>query len=1076
MRFADFLASIGRTLSPEQLAAVYSDRSTVVSAGAGAGKTMVLSLRFLRLVMEGKAHADEILTITFTKKAAGEMYERIHRMLSSAALGDEALSAELAEHFPKARISTMDSFWSEIARTDSLRYGITRDFSNLDTADAEDMAAAIFDELQEDDGLRSDLAALAAEYSPESLLSFFLRLSVSHADILTDFSAEENMASFSLISDMIRQSVMERADSVMEGLITISEENPSPLSEEIEAAVDAYGRSDYASMPRINLRRTRNKAIGEYVKSSYRPILDRLQELDSLEAMRPFERSVSRLAEAFLSRMEEEKRRLGVLSYKDTEALARAILIDNKDVRNYYKRKFRYIMVDEFQDNNASQRDMLYLLSERLDRCGDGIPSVEETDPSKLFFVGDDKQSIYYFRGADVSVFRSLRNDISRIGGSILSLPQNFRSEPGLIERFNEAFASVFESREESEEGEREERLIAEFTGVDSSSYEADYERIVPRESRGVSPRISVALYPKDSSGEDDVEASDAEALYVASLIARMVSGDGYLIADRDGALRRPRFSDIAILLQTTKSQMPFERAFRIHGIPYAVVESASTTLDGVASDIYAFLQLLLYPNDRFAYLTLLRSPFARISDRTLTLLADKDPEGFKAFSGELRPGDERDAESYESLSRLYSKARGMVGRESLTRILDTIYYESGYHSYLVSSRELAVYEEHFLYLWTLAATMEEKGRSLSDYLDAIRPLIGSVEKMKDISIQHFSGDAVQMMTIHKSKGLEFPIVILADATKGIGVQRDSTTVMRSGLHPLVLLEPRSLAHPVSRLFSGYSRRREIAERKRALYVAATRAMDHLVLTGVEKRSSNSLYDLYTLSPSAVAPSVIPSYPVTDLFPHKGKDGHSSWYEKDIYPQGEAGLARIGVRDSLADVDNSFMSGEMLPSFNADDIISEKKLHTLFGIMVHSALEAEISGKPLERARDSSLTEDELKALEADAEAIAESFTSSSFYSEFVLGNKAETEVRFYYPDDGVVVEGSVDLLIHLPDHLLVVDYKTDRVRCPEMHKGQITKYARAMEGIYGRRCLSCVLYVRDWSRSTFWDKDGNEA
>ena len=120
--------------------------------------------------------------------------------------------------------------------------------------------------------------------------------------------------------------------------------------------------------------------------------------------------------------MEEEKRRLGVLSYKDTEALARAILIDNKDVRNYYKRKFRYIMVDEFQDNNASQRDMLYLLSERLDRCGDGIPSVEETDPSKLFFVGDDKQSIYYFRGADVSVFRSLRNDISRIGGSIRDL------------------------------------------------------------------------------------------------------------------------------------------------------------------------------------------------------------------------------------------------------------------------------------------------------------------------------------------------------------------------------------------------------------------------------------------------------------------------------------------------------------------------------------------------------------------------------------------------------------------------------------------------------------------------------
>ena len=1076
MRFDAFLSSIGRTLSPEQLAAVYSDRSTVVSAGAGAGKTMVLSLRFLRLVMEGKAHADEILTITFTKKAAGEMYERIHHMLSAAADGDPALSDELAAHFPKARISTMDSFWSEIARTDSLRYGITRDFANLDTADAEDMASMIFDELQEDEGLSQDLAVLAGEYSPESLLSFFLRLSVSHADILTDFDAEENMASFDLISDMIRQSVVGKADSVMEGLLTISEENPSPLSGEIADALDAYGRSDYASMPRINLRRTRNKAIVEYVKSSYRPILDRLKELGSLDAMRPFERSVSRLAEAFVSRMSEEKRRLGVLSYKDTEALARAILIDNKDVRSYYKQRFRYIMVDEFQDNNASQRDMLYLLSERLDRCGDGIPRVEDTDPSKLFFVGDDKQSIYYFRGADVSVFRSLRNDISRIGGSILSLSQNFRSEPGLIERFNEAFASVFDSRDESEEGEREERIIAEFSGVDTSSYEADYEAIVPRDSRGISPRISVALYPRDQSGEDDAEAADAEALYVASLIDRMVSGDDYLIADRDGSVRRPRFSDIAILLQTTKSQMPFERAFRIRGIPYTVAESASTTLDGVASDIYSFLQLLMYPNDRFAYLALLRSPFARISDGTLLLLADKEDEGFKAFSGELAPADGQDAASYEALSRLYSKVRGMVGRESLTRILDTIYYEGGYHSYLVSSRELAVYEEHFLYLWTLAATMEAKGRSLSDYLDSIRPLIGSVEKMRDISIQHFSGDGVQMMTIHKSKGLEFPIVILADATKGIGVQRDSTAVMRSGLHPLVILEPRSLSHPVSRLFSGYSRRREIAERKRALYVAATRAMDHLVLTGVEKRSNNSLYDLYALSPYAAAPSVIPAYPVTELFPQRGRTDHADWYGKDLYLRGEEGLPRIGVRDSLSDEDNSFMSGELLPSFDIDELISRKKLYTLFGIIVHAALEARITGKPQEKVRDGSLTDEELIALEEAAGSIAASFERSAFYSEYVRGNEAEAEVRFYYPDDGIVVEGSVDLLLHLSDRLLVVDYKTDRVRCPEMHKGQITKYARAMEGIYGRRCLSCVLYVRDWSRSTFWDKDGNEA
>ena len=1078
MRFSELLERTGRMLSPEQLDAVCSDRSTVVSAGAGAGKTMVLALRFLRLVMEGKAHADEILTLTFTRKAAGEMYDRIHSMLVLAASdGDERLAEELSQHFPRARISTMDSFWSEIARTDSLRYGVTRDFSSLDEGDAEDMARTAFEELQDDAEYSADLQLLASEYSPENLLSFFLSLSVSHADLISPFTAKNNMESFDSLSEMIRQSVVSKADSVIDELAALSDENPTKVADEITASAAAYRDGNYGAMTRIDLRRTRDKVIGSFVKDAYRPVLERLQELDSLEKMRPFECALSHLAEAFICKMKEAKRASGMLSYRDIESLARTILLENKDVRSYYKRCFRYIMVDEFQDNNADQRDMLYLLAERTDVSGDAMPEIKDTDPEKLFFVGDDKQSIYYFRGADVSVFRSLRRDIASIGGNIISLTRNYRSEPELIRHFNDVFCDVFSMRDADDESLREERLVSAFTGADSSSYEADSEPIVPREpSSGVTPVISLALYRKDTEqGENSAEPADCEALYVASLIEDMVSGDEYLIADRSGGLRRPHYSDIAILVQTTKSQMPFERALRVRGIPYTVVESASTTLDGVASDIYSFLQVLLYPNDRFAYLALLRSPFARISDDGLLLFAPCPDAA--AFREDPAFPDPADAAAYSALKALYLKVRSLIGRERLTHILDVIYYESGYHAYLAGHKVLSVYEDHFAYIWSLAASMEAEGRSLPAFVDTLRPLIGSVEKLKDVSIQHFSGDSVQMMTIHKSKGLEFPIVILADVTRGLGTQKESFTVMQDGARPLVMLEPRSLARPVSKLFSRYSRRREAAERKRALYVAVTRAMAHLVVTGVEKRTSDSLYDLYALSSALPAVSSIPCYDNSMLYPKEAEEIPASWYSGPLYEPGEAGEQRIGVRDSVADVDNSFVDGELLPSLAIDDLLSKYNLYTDFGIMVHSALENLLADTSCDISAGTSVPADIRESLTDAAQSVAASFLSSGFYAEFVAGRKCEEEVRFYYPSsDGIVVEGSVDLLIHDDDRLVVVDYKTDRVRAPEMHKAQVVKYAGAIEDIYGKRCFCCILYVRDWSRSTLWDRNGSEV
>ena len=198
MTFLELLEASGKKVSDEQLAAIMTDSAAVVSAGAGSGKTTVLSLRFVRLVLSGKAHADEILTLTFTKKAAAEMYERIYSLLSLAASNDSSLEDELTVHFPNARISTMDSFWSEIARTDSLRFGITRDFQSLEAEEGatEELVREVYDELQEREDLEEGFMILSALYKTADLLEMLTRIASSETDILTDFNVSENAASY----------------------------------------------------------------------------------------------------------------------------------------------------------------------------------------------------------------------------------------------------------------------------------------------------------------------------------------------------------------------------------------------------------------------------------------------------------------------------------------------------------------------------------------------------------------------------------------------------------------------------------------------------------------------------------------------------------------------------------------------------------------------------------------------------------------------------------------------------------------------------------------------------------------
>ena len=1077
MRFEELLDMVGRKASDEQLAAILADTSAVVSAGAGSGKTTVLSLRFVRLVLDGKAHADEILTLTFTRKAAAEMYERIYSLLSIASRNDERIAEELNERFPRSRISTMDSFWSEIARTDSLKFGITRDFQSLeaDEAAADDLVRTVYEEIQDREDLQRGFMVLSSLYRTDELFAVFSEIAMNRTDVLTSFDSAQNTSSYLKFIDLLRKEQLgAKADFIFSSLASLDDENPSNGQHaEILKALEAYRAEDFLSLPVFNLNKLRKASDAEirnFIKENdVKGYFETLGGLSDLMRTTEDAAAVSDVLAAFIEAFQIRKRTLGLLSYRDTESLCREVLLSNMDVRNYYKAKYKYIMVDEFQDNNGRQRDLLYLLAERQDVHSPGIPPIGMLAADKLFFVGDDKQSIYYFRGADVSVFRSLKNDIKAIGGLNLSLSANYRSEPALINHFNMVFEGVFASGL-SDEDLQKERFMETFTGERYTSFYAEAEPIRAREATaGISPLIECALASSPDE-EGMAGGADSEAVYIARRILEITSSDECLVSDGKGGVRRPVFGDIAVLLRTTAPQMPIERAFRLYGIPYVVQESTSVTIEGVGWDIYAFLQLLIYPEDKLAFMAVLRSPFARISDEGLLSLADG---GEYSFLSDPVFSSESDNESYHALKALYAELRALVGRRRITEILSRLFYESGYNTYLDSSPYLSSYAEHFGYIWAAASAYDASNRSLVSFLDYLRPLIGQPEKLRNASVQHLAADGVQIMTIHRSKGLQFPIVFLSDADHGSGNQASrSRLIALEGINPCIMPDLANGGNLIIREIAEYRKRREEAELRRLLYVALTRAVDHLIITAHmrTRRTGTSLLDIYQEGIDINALE-IESIADEELFHERKDEERIAWYDLPVAPDPVYKEHRFAVKETAGSTEST--GGEKLPGLSADDIVSSHSIQAEFGTMVHSVLEAVLRGSTAVLSFPAELKEWERDGIIRCLEEIRKGFVSSPFYQRWIKGRKCEEEVRFYYPMEDGVAEGAADLVVFSDDFNLVVDYKTDRFMDENVHRSQIMAYAEALEDLYKKKCFAVLLYVRGWKVSTPLNKSG---
>ena len=795
------------------------DKNLLVKAGAGAGKTRVLVERYLAILQLEAAEVEEIVAITFTRKAAREMKERVRsqvrRLVAEAADAKQwGKWREVERKLDSAPISTIHSLCSLILRENPAEAGVDPEFSLLETAEEEILLDQTWRELLETAAVRQDdwLVRLLGVYSPAQLRQDFLPLFKKlYTDGLVGPQLEASLwpdstDSLQTAAANLKNAYQElfrwipaqgKCNKTQAALAEVRADWPQ-TEKRIDQAIENIALLDALEIPMKGLRSSGD--FGEAIRCRKAAALEyRWLLLD-----RQTQRLMPDLSEWFrrmAQNWEQVKRQRGALCYDDLESGTERLLRSHPSVCQRYRERFRYLMVDECQDINERQRQIIYLLA-------GGHP--ERLLASKLFAVGDGKQSIYRFRGADSGILARLQQDICRSGGEVIELLDNFRSHRQLVGAFNDFFLQLMPVTVcEDETG-----------GADTVEYNKSSGL------RGEAGQAGVELWVQEMSGRSGSEARTAEAAMIAGRVKALVAESGGEV----------HYRDIVLLLRAFTHVSLYEAAFAEAGIPYYVAGGRGFAGRQEVSDALALLRFLDNPWRSLDLFAVLRSAMFQLSDETLLRL--RRAGGAAGIRGglamietveELEPRQLQAALQARSLLTTWLARRHFLSPSQLLReAFDATGFDLLQLTQLMGDRRYA----NLLKLLELATLFSETGGSLSEFLQYIEQ---RSQEEGEAEIDSETGDTVRIMTIHKSKGLEFPVVIVPDLQRRFNL-RSPLAVFLPG-YGLGLKVPDATGKLCeSARFRTICRRDhalEKAELKRLLYVAMTRAERQVVLSAM---------------------------------------------------------------------------------------------------------------------------------------------------------------------------------------------------------------------------------------------------
>jgi len=1111
--YLDLLEKRHKKLDKKQRDVCIRTDNTIVAAGAGSGKTQVLATRFAWLVMSQNIRAPQILTLTFTKKAAGEMYERIYQTLDFFANeeGTPALEKKRAalalEEFSDTHIQTLDSYCNSIVKQAANRYGIRPDFSAGSSDSLEDIKKLALPYVLENKdrpciqqyaqaGRLEDFAysVLAEAVNKYTTLADEPDFFVSKLEAQKEFLLQSWNRLVCSIQVSELQQLYKEAEFVSPGnkfllscqpaldfltqLDTNEINSLDDLKDKLEKIIKGLKLIKKISFPGGKQKEevvTLKEAI-KPLRDSFAPTFISLcayiQQLDETT-------DLYKMFDDFSAIVNDSKRQTGNLTFADISELALKILNEQEDLRTQEQNAYEKIMIDEFQDNNAKNKELLFLLN---------------NGGQKLFFVGDEKQSIYKFRGADVSVFNKLKTELG--ADCFLQMNYNYRSNNELLATFNRIFGDcdyIFDNQ-------TEELYEAKYSDPAIKFDPAAQKELPPASLTDVQNRfLSISRLDPDAL-DPSIHFGVKDQLAIS--IARKILA---FKKNKEDQGKEYSFSKFAILDRARGDRRYLIKWLNVFNIPYTLDMNTSIFSDGPINDIYNFLQLCVYPQDRISLAGYLASPFANLSEETV--------EAVLAGAGADDIQDETERTKYQAAMTFYKEQKLLTLSRPLAKTLELLWNDCGYRYETMFSYKKSLYEEQFDMLFELARQTDLKDKGIAWFTDQLSQIknkeLTSFGDDVEINFDELTypiekGDAVNIMTIHKSKGLQFGYVFVYGCTNVNKKSRDSQFFFDQK-YGLTVKPGNGTENYFFMRQKEQAAKEELAEFRRLIYVAITRAEDYVEIVGSwkaeptdswEKEDSLRLIeklDLYYQSDEGKPCSPFKSL---EIIPAKREEMKDLLYntntlsaEKERIAEAEelykgepaikyewpesnrktpSSLEKEYVPQAAQDSD----SGQ---SFDSPEDVLQSTTFTAadFGTLVHAFLEAQANGTPCDEYKPEPKllknlpdSPDVMNQFLDSCKSMCQSFAQSDLGKALDVCKSAgrffRAEWAFRMMLDGFIFTGSIDLIFENPDGTYtIVDYKSDKEIDAEKYRGQQECYRKAASRMLGvaEDKIECWLY-----------------
>ena len=1000
----------------QQLAIDIEGNNVIVSAGAGSGKTAVLTQRVLRKVLSG-THINELLILTFTKAAASEMKERIRKALKKAELKDEL------DLIDSAYITTFDSFSLGVVKKYHDVINKPKDIKITDPIlidiKKRELLDKIFDRYYQEESLEfQEFISHFCIKDDKDLKNLFIKI-ISKLDLKYDRKDFLDCYFDKFYSDSSLDDSVNEYFSYINCLISDIREKVSLLSEELEGEnleklycsldrlLNSRGYDEVRlslveiKLPRANKDYSDNAKL---LKDEIKVLLKSLSDLciyESLDEMKSEIKDTYNDTKIFVDIIKEFenefdiiREREGLYDFTDISNLAIKIVSENKEIREELRDSFKEILIDEYQDTSDTQELFISYISN-----------------NNVYMVGDIKQSIYRFRNANPYIFKNkydlYRDDNSR--GIKIDLNKNFRSREEVLDDINVLFRNVMDN---------------DIGGADyTNGHEMVYGNLTYKNEGYTNQRykMSIRMYEKS----DVFSNTEKEAFIIARDIKAKMEAK-YQVFDKDnGILRDIKYGDFVILLDKKKNFDLYKKIFEYLGVPLTLSKEENLSSADDLFVIYHLIRLVLLVNEgkydvdfKYSYTSIARS-----------FLFDLDDDYIY----------ERVVENDFRDDLIVNTAKGLKDKINilpLVSLFKEIITAFKYEEMLLSTTNIIAKEKRVEYLINLLNDLADKGSSIYDLLYYLEQVIEEGYDMK-YSIHEDSKDSVQIMSIHKSKGLEFPICYFSDLTNRFNERDLKESIIFDYQYGLLLPNFKDDQKVTIRtiLYRRRAKREEISERIRLFYVAVTRCKEQMifVLPSFECESgdlgmivSNSIRDKYN-SFYSIIKSIWPK------LEEYNEEFNEEEYTRDYLFNSKTNLENFDSCTSFFDVkeislENDNIKEKTYSNGNTEILTDDENGLLEIGTLAHKILEQVDFRNPLLDNYDvSDYIKKKIKSF-VDSDLIRQNI-NSKFYKEYEFIDCSGSEIS----------HGIIDLLIERENDFIIVDYKLKNI--------DVNKYKKQLLG-----------------------------